>query len=46
MCVDIGIPDFVIEAIEDAAEFPLVHAEDALQSHAQVTVADFVGVPR
>lgn len=42
--VDIGVPDFVIEAVEDAAEFSMVHVEDALQAHAEMAVADFVGV--
>jgi hypothetical protein len=46
MGIDIGVPDFVIEAVEDAAKFSMVHVENSLQAHAKVAVADFVGVTR
>ena len=42
--VGFGIPDLVIEAVEDAAEFSTVDTQDALQAHAEMAVADFVGV--
>ena len=44
MRVGFGIPDFVIEAVEDAAEFSVVHTEDALEAHAEMTMTDFVCV--
>jgi len=42
--VGFGIPDFVIEAVEDAAKFSMVHVEDSLEAHAEMAVANFVGV--
>ena len=44
MGVGFGIPDFVIKAIEDTAEFSMVGTEDTLQAHTEMAVSDFVSV--
>ena len=46
MCIDSGIPNLVIEAVEDAAEFSVMDVKDALQAHAEVTVTDLESVSR
>ena len=44
--VGLGIPDIVIEPVQNAAEFSLVRCKNSLQAHTEMPVTDFISVAR